>query len=217
MSFWRVEAALRKVLPARVVTMLLAEPRGAVAVYHWILRRRPAGEAFSHHGDVVILLWVIVAMTVLEGVVVEVLLRVILGPSPWVWIALGLHAYAVYMIVAVYAGMVTRPHSLDDGALHLRTGLGAEVAVGLEAIDVVHAGRFPDFDRSGWRVDGDGNATLARGDANLRLELVPGALVVVNGVARNGIRAVHGTVDEPQRLAAAVMRAREAAAAVPER
>ena len=88
-EFRRTEALLGRVLPARLVTLLLAEPRGFVAVARWLRGRRPEGRAFSHHRDVAVLLWSIVAMLMLEGAVVDVLLRVILGPSPWVWIVLG--------------------------------------------------------------------------------------------------------------------------------
>ena len=212
-NWWRTEAALSQVLPAKAVTILLAEPRGLAAIVNWIRRRRPVGQVFPHHRDVVVILWMIVAMTVLEGAVVEFLLRVILGPSPWVWIALGLHVYAVYMIVAVYAGMVTRPHSLDGGVVGLRTGLGTEVAVPVAAIEVAKPGRYPDFDRSGWQVDGDGDATLARGEANLRLTLIPGTTVRVNGRNRAAPRTIHLTVDEPRRLAAAIAEARDVGAA----
>ncbi|MET9327095.1 hypothetical protein [Tsukamurella sp. NPDC003166] len=204
MSLRRTEAALGRMLPAKVVTLLLAEPRGAAAVLTLIRRRRPAGQSFSHHRDVVIILWVVVAMTVLEGAVVDVLLRVILGPSPWVWIALGLHVYAVYMIVAVYAGMVTRPHSLDGAVLRLRSGLGAEVVVPVAAIEEASPGRFRDFDNSGWKVDGDGNATMASREANFRLALTPDAEVVVNGRVRPAPQTIHLTVDEPRRLSDAL-------------
>ena len=210
-EWWRAEAALARVLPAKLVTALLAEPRGWSATIRWLRGVRPSGESFTHHRDVVIILWVIVAMTVLEGAVVDVILRVVLGPSPWVWIALGLHVYAVVMIVAVYAGMVTRPHSLDSGMLRLRTGLGAEVAVPVVAIDAAQAGRYPSFDRSGWKVDGDGDATLATREANLRLSLAPDTTVRINGRVRPAPRSIHLTVDEPRRLAAAIAEARDGA------
>lgn len=212
-EFRRTEAFLGRVLPARLVTLLLAEPRGFVAVARWIRGGRPEGRVFSHHREVAIILWVVVVSLVVEGVIVDVLLRAILGPSHWVWIALGLHVYAVFMIVAVFAGMVTRPHSLDGAVLRLRTGLGFEVQVPVSAIEAADTGRFPGFDRSGWKVDADGIATMAVSAANMRIVLASGATVVVNGVARNGIRAVHVTVDEPRRLAAAVADVRTSAAA----
>lgn len=210
-DFRRTEILLARVLPAKLVTALLAEPRGLVAVVRWIRRVRPAGQLFPHHRDVAIILWVVVASMILEGVIVDVLLRVILGPSPWVWIALGLHVYAVFMIVAVYAGMVTRPHSLDGAVLHLRTGLGFEVSVPVNAIDDVRAGRFPGFDGANWKVDADGNATMAAREANLCLSLLPGADLLISGRSRTAPRAIHVTVDEPRRLAAAIVAVRDGA------
>lgn len=215
-EWWRTEAALARVLPAKLVTALLAEPRGWSATIRWVRGARPSGEAFTHHRDVVIILRVIVAMTVLEGAVVDLILRVVLGPSPWVWIALGLHLYAVFMIVAVHAGMVTRPHSLDGGVLRLRTGLGTEVAVPVVAIGDAQPGRYPAFDRSGWKVDGDGDATLARGEANFRLTLIPDATIRLDGRIRPAPTTIHLTVDEPRRLAAAVDEARDGAPSGPQ-
>ena len=210
-EFRRTEALLGRVLPGRLVAVLLAEPRGFVAVVRWIRRAGPAGQLFPHHRDVVIILWVITTMMVLEGAVVDVLLRVILGPSPWVWIALGLHMYFVYTIVAMYAAMVTRPHSLDSAALHLRSGLGFAATVPLIAIEAADAGRFPDFDRSRWKVDEDGNATMAPREANVRLTLAPGAEITVNGRSLPTPRTIHITVDEPRRLAAAIVAVRDGA------
>ncbi len=203
-EFRRTEMLLARVLPPKPVTVLLAEPRGFVATVRWIRGKRPAGQLFPHHRDVALLLWVIVAMTVLEGAVVDALLRVVLGPSPWVWIALGVHVYAVYMLVAVYAGMLTRPHSLDGDVLRLRTGLGTEAAVPVAAIAAVEPGHHPAFDRSGWKVDPDGNATMALSEANLRIVLAPDAEIALNGRNIPAPRTIHVTVDEPRRLAAAV-------------
>ncbi len=217
-EFRRAEALLGRVLPSWGVALLLAEPRGLVAVVRWVRRRRPDGLLFPHHRDVAIILWTVVASLVVEGVVVDVVLRLILGPSPWVWIALVLHAYAVFMIIAMYAAMVTRPHSFDGAGLHLRSGLTAEVIVPAGALGAVETGRFGAFDRSGWKVDADGNATMASGEANLRLTLVPGSTVRVNGRERTAPATVHVTVDEPRRLAAAI-RGEQATVrtAVPER
>lgn len=214
-EFRRAEALLGRVLPSWAVALLLAEPRGLVAVVRWARRRRPDGLLFPHHRDVATILWTVVASLVVEGVVVDVVLRVILGPSPWVWIALVLHVYAIFMIVAVYAAMLTRPHSLRGSELHLRSGLAAEVVVPADAIDVVDTGRFPDFDRSGWTVDADGNATMASGEANLRLTLSQGSTVRVNGRDRTALSTIHLTVDEPRRLAAAIAAARDGAPSDP--
>lgn len=208
-TWWRTESALGRVLPATLVTVLLAVPRGVVAIGRWTVRARPDGSRFTHHRDTVVLLWVVVVLTILEGAVVDVVLRFVLGPSPWVWIALGLHATVVCMILAVHAGMATRPHTLHASVLRLRTGLATEVAVAVTSIDQARPGRYPDFDRSGWRIDEDGNATLAVGEANLRLTLAADAGLTVNGRARTAPRAVHLTVDEPRRLAAAIAAARE--------
>lgn len=208
-EFWRAEATLSRVLPGKLVTALLAEPRGAAAIVRWGLRRRPAGQLFSHHRDLVVLMWFLVAMTVLEGAVLDFVLRMVLGPSPWVWIALGLHLWAVYLMIAAYAGMVTRPHSLDHGVLRLRAGLGTEVAVAITAIEAASPGRYPDFDRSAWRVDGAGNATMAPNEANLRLTLVPGSEIAVNGRIIAAPRMIHVTVDEARRLMAAVAAERD--------
>ncbi|GAA1012511.1 hypothetical protein GCM10009551_098480 [Nocardiopsis tropica] len=208
-EFWRAEAALSRVLPGRLVTALLAEPRGVAAILRWGLRRRPAGQLFSHHRDLVVLMCFLVAMTVLEGAVLDFVLRMVLGPSPWVWIVLGLHLWAVYLMVAAYAGMVTRPHSLDDGVLRLRSGLGTEVGVAVTAIEAASPGRYPDFDRSNWRVDGAGNATMAPNEANLRLMLVPGSEVALNGRIIPAPRSIHLTADEPRRLASAIAAARD--------
>ena len=117
------------------------------------------------------------------------------------------------MIVAMYAAMVTRPHSLDGAVLRLRAGLGTEVAVAVTDVVEAQPGRYAAFDRSRWKVDEDGNATMAPREANLRLTLAADAEVTVDGRAQPAPRTVHVTVDEPRRLAAAVADARDRAIA----
>lgn len=212
-EWWRTEAALSRVLPPRLAGAVLAAPRGASVIVRWVLRRRPSGTAFPHHRDMTVLAWFLVAMTVLEGAVLDVVLRAILGPSPWVWLALVAHLLGVYLLIAAYAGMVTRPHTLDGGILRLRTGLGTEVAIALSSVEDATAGRYPGFDQSAWRVDDSGDATLARGDANLRLSLTCGSTVMVNACPWPAPRTVHVTVDEPRLMARAIAEAQQLATA----
>lgn len=168
------EDGLARVLPRKVARLLLVEPRLFAALIRWAARRPEAtgDDTFSYHRGIRPMLLVFIALLVVEGVVADLLVAVSLPTSPWVWLVLTLHLYALVWFVSFYASMVVRPHEARADALHVRDGIFTELVIPWPAIEAVRVVRRQSFGRSGFKVClGDGTALLAMGDATVCIDL----------------------------------------------
>jgi hypothetical protein len=162
------------------------------------LRRRPADpSAFGYGRAFRPLAHVLLAMSIVEGLVVEFVLAAVLPGTFWPWLMLALHVYALLWLLGLLASLTTRPHVLGPDALVLRDSAFSELTIPLSAITSVTATAKPNVLRSGLKVDGD-TALYAYGDANIAVHIDP-----VDDPRLDGVRHLHITVDEPNRFLAA--------------
>lgn len=173
------------------------EARMLLALARWIGGRVPPG--FAYHRALRGTVLLIAAAVLVEGVVVDLLLAVILPGTPWPWIVLGLHLWVFVELAGLHAGLVTRPHLLDDETLLVRDGHGPAVAVPRAAIVSARRIDEPVLGRTGLLVDG-GRATVAQGRATVVLRLDPPLELAPGQV----VRSFRLTADDPDRLVAAV-------------
>ena len=192
------EDGLAPMLPRPAARVVVIEVRIWVCLARWITRGGPHGECFGYGGGLRPLLWAVLGLVVLEGAVVEVVLVAILGQArPWVWVALGLHIYALVWLGGLLGSLRTEPHRLVDDRLELRDSVFGSVSVPMSSINDVRARRRPNTGRSGFVVT-DSTGLLAYADATVRVELEPdGEPVAVRGVARPGLTRLDITVDDP--------------------
>lgn len=195
------EDALAQVVPRSVARVLLIEPRLLSCLVRWSTGRHEgrAPGAFSYHRGLRPLLVTIVALVAGEGAVVETLLALLVPGSPWVWVALGVHAYALVWLIGFLASLVTRPHRIGPDALFVRDGIFSELQIPYGAIVGVRIPRHANFGRSGLKVDPAwATVILAMGDANVELDLDPTAEIHRSGASTPlCLRTLYITVDDP--------------------
>lgn len=170
------EDGLAEIISRPLARVLLLEPRILECLLRWAKGRhegRSSG-AFGYHRGLQPLLVSILALIFCEGVAVEAVVAILLRGTPWVWVVLGVHAYALAWFAGPFASLVTRPHRLGPHALFLRDGIFAELEVPYRAIEGVRGAHHSQLGRSGLKIDLDtASATFAMGDANLVVELDP--------------------------------------------
>lgn len=184
---WRAaEDGLARLIPRGAVRVLLFEARMWVCCFQLILMRRPGARgAFSYHRGLQPVLLVVLALVILELGILEIVLAAILGGSVWVWVALGVHVYAVVWVIGFLGSIRLRPHLVAPDGLRLRDGVLTDLVVPYDGIAGVRAVARDNFGRSGFKIDRDeGSALLAYGAATVRLDLRPRARIEVNGEAR---------------------------------
>ena len=192
------EDGLADLLPRPAARAMLIEVRVWVSLLRWPFHRTRGDACFGYGRGLRPLLWGVTALVVVEGGVVDVVLATILGPgSPWVWVVLGVHVYALVWLVGLIASLHTEPHRLLENRLELRDGVFGSVSVPLASVTGVAARRGANSGRSGLRVDGS-VALLAWGDATARVRIHgAGGPVAVRGTARPEIATLDVTVDDP--------------------
>lgn len=202
------EDGLAQVVPRPLARLLLVEPRLAVCLVGWATGRHEGRlpGSFSYDKNLRPLLGAVLALVVLEGAMAEALLTVVLPHTPWVWIALGVHCYALVWLAGFYASMVTRPHRLGIDELVVRDGIFTELVIPYRAIAQARAALSSNFGRSGLKVDPrTGIATLAYGDANVALDLDTDQPVSVASTRTAlHLAVLHITVDDPPRFVKAL-------------
>ena len=139
-------------------------------------------------------------MSIVEGLVVELVLAAVLPGTFWPWLLLALHVYGVLWILGLLASLTTHPHLLGPDALVLRDSAVGELTIPLSAITSVTAAAKPNTMRSGLKIDGD-TALYAYGDANIAVHIDP-----VADPRLTGVRHLHITVDDPRRFLEAAQR-----------
>jgi hypothetical protein len=192
------EDGLADLLPRPAARAMLIEVRVWVSLLRWPFHRARGDASFGYGRGLRPLLWGVTALVMVEGGVVDVVLAAVLGDgSPWVWVVLGVHVYALVWLVGLLASLHTEPHHLLGTRLELRDGVFGAVSIPLASITGVVARRRANSGRSGLRVDGS-TALLAWGDATARVRLGgAGGPVTVRGTARPEIATLDVTVDEP--------------------
>lgn len=222
MDGWAVaEDALAEVVPRRLARFVLLEPRLWACLARWATGRhdghRPG--AYAYHDCVRITIWVAIGLTVLEGGLAELILALALPGSVWVWVAAGVHAYALALLAGFYASLITRPHLIEADVLRLRESVLTEVTVPSSAIRSARAASSPGRGRTWWRVDtdtetGTTTGTLAYGDANVILDLDPDQPILVNArPCPTRLDTLVLTADDPRGFTAALNRSECAATA----
>ena len=166
-------------------------------LFAWFHRREPDLRAFGYGRGVRPLVHVLLALTIVEGLVVEVVLAVLLHGTFWPWLLLAAHIYGLLWILGLLASFTVRPHLLGPDTLLLRDSAFTELAIPLSAITSVMPVNRANVFRSGLQVDGD-TALLAYGDANVALRLDP-----VGDPRLAGVATLHITVDARERFLAA--------------
>lgn len=197
------EDGLALLVPRPLARVLLIEPRLFACLARWVTGRHEgrSPSAFGYHRGTRVLFGAAVALVVIEGLVVDAFLAV-LTSGPWVWIALGVHVYAVVWLGGLYASLAVRPHRLADGALLVRDGVFTELAIPYAAIARARAAHHTNFGRSGLRVDGTtGTATLAFGDATVTVDLTR---AIPAGRRNIPVTTLHLTADDPRAFATAL-------------
>lgn len=211
---WRaLEDGLAELVPRTLARIILFEPRMLACLLGWPSHRTfQPGRAFRYDASLRALIWVVIALVIVEGTVVDLFLAVALPGSIWIWIALGLHVYGAVWLLGFLASVATRPHLLDEQALRLRDGIFTEITIPYDAILRAEVATYSSVGRSGLKTDpADHSALLAYGDANVRLTLDPSAPVRVDHRGPMPLRILRLTADAPTVLVAALRQRAESA------
>lgn len=166
----------------------------------WPFRRARDESSYSYHRGFRGLVFVILAILVVEGALVELILSLVLGDSVWVWLGLALHLYAIVWMVGLLASLHLYPHTARDGVLVLNDGIYTRLEIRYTDIAGVVPARVANLGRSGLK-HADGLALMAYGDATAKIVLAGEASVVINGKCQvPDFSAVAVTVDDPRRF-----------------
>jgi hypothetical protein len=130
------EDTLAAVIPRRAARLLLFELHGWRALSRLVRKHGGARELeFSYASDLTLLMAAMLGLTVLETPAFLFLGMLLL---PWVWLKVALivlDLYAVWFVASFWAGMITFPHAVRDGALHLRVALLAGTVIPIRVIE----------------------------------------------------------------------------------
>lgn len=161
---------------------------------------------FGYVKSLSILIWAIIGALMVEGIVVEFVLRIILPHTIWPWLMLAVHVFATAWIGGAYVGMVRRPHRITAEALIVHDGFKTELSVPLTGIRTVRARTHDNLGRSGLIIDGEtAIATVAHGESTVELELEHATIVTANGKPYpTRIASLRITVDQPSELVSAL-------------
>jgi hypothetical protein len=178
------EEAFAQLLPRRVARMVLLEVRLLTTLAGRVCGRqgRAAGQTFSYHRPMSMLIWGAFVLVGVEGAVVEVVLSLALPRTAWPWIVLAVHVYGLLWLAGLQASLITRPHELTAGALHVRDGIFTEVVIPYTAITGARLAQQNNVGRSGLKISPtEQSAMLAYGNAGVALSLDPDQPIEVNG------------------------------------
>jgi hypothetical protein len=178
------EDALTVLVPRRLARLILLEPRLWVCLARWATGRHDgrSERSYTYHRNFRPLLVGVIGLVVLEGAVVDTVLALAMPGSVWVWVAGGVHLYALGWLAGLWASFATRPHLLGDDALYVRDGVFTELVVPYTAIHGARLVRGSNLGRSGFKIDPELKAaTLALGDTTVVVDVDPAAQLLVNG------------------------------------
>ena len=200
--------------PARAVrragTLLRLELDAWSALLALLLRhgRSSRAEDFSYASALRLPMAVLLGLTLVDVPVLSFLAGLLL---PWAWarvavLAVGL--WAVWVVASLWAGLVTRPHSIRGGELHLRAGLLGGLTVPLADIEAVGASTRHWSALLGPLIREGVGAFPAGGSTNLMLRLRRPALLWRALRSETAVHEIHLHADEPARLLRALSEAK---------
>lgn len=199
-------AALRDVVPEPVRRVVGHELRVMWSLALWAARRRHGvreGDlAFGHARDQAAMLYGLVFVCVVETVGMAVLLRS--WPAAHA-VMLVVDVYTVVLMLGVHAASVTRPHVLSAYSLRVRHGAHRDLLIPLELISAARGERRFTHEAA----DGVLDIPVAA-QTSLTLELTEPVTAVGFLGGRQQVTTVRLHSDEPEKLRAALTRARTA-------
>lgn len=211
MGAWQAaEDGLARLVPRPVAKVILFEPRLWICLTRWITGRYPRdpGRAFRYDASLRPIVWIALALVVIEGAVVDIVLELALPGTIWVWVSLGVHVYALLIVLGFLASWITRPHLLTENSLRVRDGIVAEMLIPYDAITTVRVAVRSNFGRSGLRVDETrGTVLLGFGDTNVDITLDPARAARITGHGHHSaLTALALTADAPHDIVRALRR-----------
>lgn len=178
----------------------VAELRGYQSIYRFVCRRPkvPVGSVgFSYHQPIFAVLVVIIAVSAVELVVVDLIVR--RWPSVRV-LLLVLSLWGLVWMFGLLLGMLTRPHAVGPDGVRVRYGAEVDLPFGWGDITSVRRSKRTQQKAAKVTVDQNGDATLHMriGDlTNIELELErPTRLRLPHGFET--VHKVALYVDDPQ-------------------
>ncbi|HZM77905.1 MAG TPA: hypothetical protein VFC19_19475 [Candidatus Limnocylindrales bacterium] len=195
-------AALDAVLPPPLAYLVRQEFRMFSAVYGALRRRRrvrPDEEVVTYGGQLRTLLIGMVAVSIIEVVVVELLV-----PWDWLrWTLVILGAYGLLWVLGFASSIYTSPHSVARDALHLRFALFAEVAVPMS--NVASVSQSLSGSHKKLVEAGDGALSLSVfGTSNVLVILEPAVELDVGRSGRHVVDRVRFYADDPAHAVATI-------------
>jgi hypothetical protein len=187
----------------------MAELHGYQSIFRFVFRRPrvPAGAAgFSYHQPVLATLVVFIAVSAVEMVVVDLIVR------PWPHIRLPVLVLSLWGLVWMFGllfGMLTRPHAVGSDGIRIRYGAGVDIPIPWDDVySVTKRKRIVQERQPRVSIDDQGNATLhvrIANETNIDVQLErPAALRLPHGTET--VSAVALYADQPAAFMDAVRR-----------
>ncbi|MFH5232800.1 hypothetical protein [Antrihabitans spumae] len=196
------ERALSEVVPARVARWILLEVRLWMSLVWWIFRResrRQRPKTFAYHAGRRPIIIALVAFIAFDVVVLHLVLMLIFGNRPWIWLLAAVDVYGVVWIIGIYASMVTIPHRILRDSIELNNGFRDQLVVPMTAVKVVAQRVKDDSGIKQMAIQRDGSALFSSGPANVAIELDDSASVIRRGEPLAQVpKTLYVTVDTPE-------------------
>ncbi|MFF4413643.1 hypothetical protein ACFYY8_14010 [Streptosporangium sp. NPDC001559] len=192
--------AVRKLVPVPVRRLIGFEARSVAGLWLWVARRRhgvpPGATAVPYAREQSSMLLVLLFAAVVETVAVELLLGALGVPYGVRTVVLVLDAYAVVLVLALWAACATRPHVVTEGELRVRYGVHFDLRVPRELISSVRLARA--YDERGTVTVADGRLGVAvSSQTNVVVELSEPVTVVRPLGRREQARVIRLFADSP--------------------
>lgn len=182
-----VEDGLAALVPGAAAKLIVGEIRLFGSLLAQVSRRGAGRQArgYSYHTSARTITAVVLGLLIFESVVVESILMFTLAGTPWPWILLGLHVYAILWMLALRASMATRPHTLESDGVHIRDGVFTDLVIPYPLVRKATVAKNNSAGmavRTGLKIDPDTrSAVLAYGQPNVTITLDPAGRVLLNG------------------------------------
>lgn len=200
----------------RIVRLVVSYEVGLwLALYRWVLRRRPgvgAGDhAFGYTRAVMPIMWTFIGVSAIEVPAVHLLL-------PWYtvrMVALAIGVYGLLWMVGLLASLRVYPHVVGDAGLRVRYGSRIDVTLPWEAVTSVTANTRTLPSGRGVQVQDGAISIVLLNQTHVDVTLrYPVVLAVAKGEAVTAVR-IHA--DDPRALVARAREHLERAPATPPR
>jgi hypothetical protein len=194
-----LRGAVEQIVPDRVRRIIGFEVKGMAGLLLWVTRRRhgvpPGAVPLSYHREQSMLMFGFLFPCVLELVCVEILLRAVGAPVALRGVMAVLGAYGILFVLAVIAGLVTRPHVVTADELRLRFGSFFDLRIPRHLVVSVRHQR--NYDETGpIATDGDCLVLAAGSRTNLIVEFAEPVVAVRPLGRREHVRIVRFFADD---------------------